>query len=420
MHKFSTTSGKVLWYDVTDNRISLWSPLQQKKTCPVINFSSPNTLEADKITMFTIEMTQQCNLRCTYCCYSGTYNDRRIHNNKHISIDTLNSIIKFIEKHYDKTADEITICFYGGEALLVKDKIDWTIQRLLDVLGQQVRFSLSTNGLALTEDVIDWICSYPKFVVNVTIDGDKIMHDKHRKTLSGKGSYDIILKNLELFKTKFPDEYNNRIRFLATVYSWKDVLELDKVWDGQSVLRGIYPVHISHIIPDFSDKSRTYDTWDDKNIFYHEAFKAYMKGQKGILSNCFKKLTDIIARRSYHHLSSNLRIKTCYQSLFSCFINVDGDLYACEKFCGEFSIGNVSDGIDQIRAYRQLERFTARKNNHCSTCWAQRFCRMCMTSLNYKDEEIKLMCNMERDTIDLALRYFCEQKDWERSQKINK
>ena len=51
MHKFSTTSGKVLWYDVNDNRISLWSPLLHKKTCPVINFSSPNTLEVDKITM---------------------------------------------------------------------------------------------------------------------------------------------------------------------------------------------------------------------------------------------------------------------------------------------------------------------------------------------------------------------------------
>ena len=54
--------------------------------------------------------------------------------------------------------------------MLVKDKIEWTIQRLLDVLGKKARFSLSTNGLALTEDVIDWICSYPKFVVNVPID----------------------------------------------------------------------------------------------------------------------------------------------------------------------------------------------------------------------------------------------------------
>lgn len=419
MHKFSTTSGRELWYDVTVNRISLWSPLLQKKACPVIHFTSPKTLGTDKITMFTIEMTQQCNLRCYYCCYSGSYNNRRKHNNKYISIETLNHVIEFIDKHYDKTADEITICLYGGEALLVQDKIEWTIQRLLDILGQKARFSLSTNGLALTENVIDWICSYPKFVVNVTIDGDKIMHDKHRKTLSGKGSYDIILKNLELFKTKYPNEYNSRIRFLSTVYSWKDVLELDKVWDKQPILRGIYPVHISHIIPDFSDKSRTYDTWEDKNTFYQEAFKAYREGKKGILTNSFKKLTDIIARRSYHHLSRNLIINTCYQSLFSCFINVDGDLYACEKFCGEFSIGNVSDGIKLDKACGQLESFTTRKNNHCSTCWAQRFCRMCMTSLNYKDEEIKLMCNMERDTIDLALRYFCEQKDWERSQKNN-
>ena len=420
MHKFDTTSGKVLWYDVTDNRISLWTPNLQKKTFPVVHFSSPKTLGTDKITMFTIEMTQQCNLRCSYCCYSGIYKDRRIHNNKNISHETLDNIIKFIEKHHDNSAEEITICFYGGEALLARKEIEYIITRITDILDKKVLYSLSTNGLALTEEVIDWVCSYPKFVVNVTIDGDKIMHDKHRKTILGKGSYDRIIKNLELFKTKYPNDFNNRIRFLATVYSWKDVLELDRVWDKQHVISGIYPVHISHIIPDFSDKSRIYDTWEDKNTFYQKAFKAYKEGKKGILSNSFKKLTDIVARRRYHNLMNELRIDTCYQSLFSCFINADGNLYACEKFCGEFSIGNVKDGIRQGKAYEQLELFTTRKNFHCSRCWAQRFCRLCMTSLNYKDEEIELMCNMERDTIDLALRYFCELKDWERSQKQNK
>ena len=75
-------------------------------------------------------------------------------------------------------------------------------------------------------------------------------------------------------------------------------------------------------------------------------------------------------------------------------------------------MGNVRQGIDDNMVFSLLQQFTERKNHLCSSCWAQRFCRMCLTSLNYTEDEIKMMCNMERDTIDLALKYYCEYKDW--------
>ena len=420
MHKFSTTSGKQLWYDVSDNRISLLSQEKELGTCPVVHFSTPTTIDCNKITMFTIEMTQQCNLRCSYCCYSGNYRDHRAHNGKEISYDTLRDIVDFIKKHADNNASEITVCFYGGEALLAKEKIVSLIEDLNSCYGDKIQYSLSTNGLALTESVIDWICTSQKFLVNITIDGNKEMHDKYRRTDSGSGSYDVIIKNLERFKNKYPEVYSNRVRFLATVYSWNDVRVLSDVWDDISVLENHYPVHISHIIPNFSDESREYDTWKIKNSFYEDAFEAYKLGKKGIMSECFQRLTDIIDKRNHLKLHHELKIKTCFQDLFSCFINVEGDLYACEKFCDGLNIGNVIDGFKYELAKPLLDRFTKRKNNLCSSCWAIRFCRMCMTSLNYTDDEIKFMCNMERDTIDLALRYFCELKDWERDNNNSK
>lgn len=264
----------------------------------------------------------------------------------------------------------------------------------------------------MTEEVIDWLNTLSNTLVNVTIDGNKMMHDVHRKTLSGKGSYDIIIKNLRNFKNKFPEFYNDRVRFLSTVYSWNDVLRLAEVWDEEPAIEGHYPVRISHIIPNFSDKSRTYDTWDIKDKFYRKAFEEYKRGKKGILYGCFQKLIDIIDNRNYLKLPAELKIQTCYQELFSCFINADGDLYACEKFCGALKVGNVRQGIDDNMVFSLLQQFTERKNHLCSLCWAQRFCRMCLTSLNYTEDEIKMMCNMERDTIDLALKYYCEYKDW--------
>lgn len=415
MHKFSTSSGKELWYDVMSNRIGIWTPEKDNEVNPVVHFKAPTSIDASRITMFTIEMTQQCNLRCTYCCYSGNYRDRRAHNAKEISYETLQTTIEYILGHYDKSVDEITVCFYGGEALLARKKIEWVITELLSIFKDKVRFSFSTNGLLLTENTIEWLGNMPNVLVNVTIDGNKYMHDAHRQTVSGSGSYDVIIKNLRLFKTKYPEFYRDNVRFLSTVYSWNDVLKLAEVWDDEPATGGHYPIHISHIIPDFDDDTRTYDTWEVKNRFYRQAFEDYKRGNRDILSGCFQKLIDMVDNRNYLKLKSELNIQTCYQGLFSTFINVDGDLYACEKFCGALNVGNVREGIDENKTFSLLQQFTERKNHLCSSCWAQRFCRMCMTSLNYTEDEIKKMCDMERDTIDLALRYYCEYKDWVKS-----
>lgn len=362
--------------------------------------------------MFTIEMTQQCNLRCTYCCYSGKYRDRRMHNNKEISYDVLRDTVKFIKEHHDNDAEEITVCFYGGESLLARKKIEWLIKKLKPVLKDKAQYSFSTNGMLLTEDMADWLQSLPNALINVTIDGDRHMHDANRMTLSGKGSYDIIIQNLRLFKSKYPEFYRDRLRFLSTVFSWDDVLKMAEVWDQEPAMQDHYPVHISHIIPDFDDPSRKYDTWEIKNNFYKYAFQEYKEGHNGILRGCFQKLIDIVDNRNYLRLPGSLKIHTCFQDLFSSFVNVNGEIYACEKFCGSLKAGDVKNGLDEQLIFPMLIRFTDRKNRLCSSCWAQRFCRMCMTSLNYTDDEITRMCEMERDTIDLALRYYCEYKDW--------
>ena len=127
---------------------------------------------------------------------------------------------------------------------------------------------------------------------------NKMMHDKCRKTITGKGSYDTIIKNLELFKRKYPSIFDQRVRFLSTVYSWNDVKQLAKVWDDEPVLKGHYPVHISHILPDFLDSARSYDSWEVKDSFYREAFIAYVNGDKGIMGGSFQKLVNIMNRTS--------------------------------------------------------------------------------------------------------------------------
>ena len=417
MHKIVTTSGKELWYDVDTNRINLFNYANNQQTYPVVRYMESQKCCVDKITMFTFEMTQQCNLRCTYCCFSGEYRGLRKHNSKEISYDVLDQSVDFIKEHADKSSDEITICFYGGEALLAKDKIQYLMDKLDILFGNKIYYSLSTNGFALTESVVDWICSYDKFHVHVTIDGDEIMHDAHRLTVNGKGSYRTIIKNLKHFKKKYPEQYKRRVKFLATVYSLTDVRRLSQIWDEVDVLSGNHPEHIGHILPNFSKSERVYDTRQLKDKFYSEAFEDFRKGLDSIKAYYFEKLVSIVEHRSFTPLLSEMNIKTCYQELFSCFINVYGDIYACEKFCSEYDIGNVFTGFDEGKMMNIIRLFTERKNKYCRLCWAQRLCRLCLTGLNHTDDELTKMCEMERDTIDLALKYYCEMIDWQQNNK---
>lgn len=416
MHTFTDNSGKTLWYNVVTNKIEAWTPEKEDVGCPMVTFLPSPSIIYNKIPMFVIEMTQQCNLRCEYCCYSGNYRDLHSHSEKEISYSTLNDAVHFIEKHTDKSAESISVCFYGGEALLVRDKIAWAINALTDIFGDRIEFSISTNGVLLTEPIIDWICRN-NITVNVSVDGNEEMHDRYRKCINGIGSYNTIIRNLELFKRKYPERYEKGVRFLTTTHSWDSVEELSNVWDEESVLRGHYPVIISHVSPNFADHTRVYDSYETKDSFYRTAFEHYKQGKRDIMTHCFERLVHIVKKRKYNCLANKMYLSTCFQELFSCYINANGDLYACERCCDSLSVGNVATGFSEDKIRALINSYIERKNKFCSSCWAQRMCRMCITGLNYTDDEMSQMCNRERDTIELALKYFCELKFWERENK---
>ena len=161
MYHFET-GGNIYVYSTIDNKIYNYkeNTVYDKEDSLNTQYTVCQDYVFDKMSMFIIEVTQQCNLRCHYCCYSGNYNNRRTHNNLFMTDDTVMRCIKFIKQHADAKAPQITVCFYGGEALLAKKQIDFIINNLRNEM-QQVNFlfSISTNGILLSPDVADWICS---------------------------------------------------------------------------------------------------------------------------------------------------------------------------------------------------------------------------------------------------------------------
>ena len=412
MLRFTTKSGQNFTYNPQDNMISRCNEKSYlSETCRV-TFRGDEKLSLHKIPKFTIEITQQCNLRCTYCCYSGQYEGRREHAEKDISWDTLNKTIDFILKYYDRN-DTLVISFYGGEALLVKEKMKWVIDTLLTKINTPIQFSLATNGLSLTEDTIRWLCAMPDININVSLDGSQEIHDSCRKTLNGKGSYDIIMQNLRYFKEHFPKEYAERVNFLATVSSWSKEQEISDFWSKNDFLSDKQPVVISHIIPNFEKEKKLNENWDEKIAFFDKALEHYKKGKKDMMTYELHRILRRIEDRQFFPLPEELAIKTCLSDMYEYFITVDGDIYPCEKFCTGFQIGTVFDDIDEKNAHTLLHRFVERKNKFCQDCWAVRLCGMCLTNLNFKDDDMPAMCKRERENCLLALKYYCEVKEFE-------
>ena len=166
MLKFSTKRGWNYYYSSKDNRIRPLSCEYKEQHEGKHAYVSSDEYILNRISMFTIEVTQQCNLRCKYCCYSGDYDNRRSHASVELSDNNLIKCIEFIGDNLDLESPYITICFYGGEALLSRRKIEQIIN-LLQTNHPSVEFvfSISSNGLLLNKHNIEWICNTPNLKI---------------------------------------------------------------------------------------------------------------------------------------------------------------------------------------------------------------------------------------------------------------
>ena len=411
--RFITRNGRKYNYSPVTNKIKLLGDSNLYENMSIVSYVDTMDYSFDKISMFTIEVTQQCNLRCKYCIYSGEYDNWRSHNEQSFPSDAIPLLINFIAVHADKTAPIITVCFYGGEALLQKDKIHKIISEL-NSLSFIFEFTISSNGVLLNEETIEWICSANNLKVTITIDGDRLIHDANRVFPSGTGSFDIVMKNLKRFKDNYPEEYDKRVQFLSTVDSISRLHDLSIFWKNNPILSCHRPVHISTIIPNFS-KVEVLDTASllkEQVAIYDEALCSYLKGDENILTDELKRLTGIIEHREFFELPKQQRFFTCCHNPYSCFITSTGQLYVCEKFNSENSVGNLDSGFD-ITALKKINAiFTKRKNSHCSRCWAKRLCRICATNVNHSTTEFEFFCTREKQKIQLALKYYCEIQEY--------
>lgn len=404
-------SGRDYFYDTSSNR--LMTRLDDEHSFTPIHYEAGDEYIFTRIGMFTIEITQECNLRCSYCCYSGEYSNRRKHNHTVLSMENMERCVDFICRHSAIEVPVIYVAFYGGEALLRLDKIEWIIRELSQRSRERTyEFSISTNGTLLKPEIIDEICSIENLFVTITIDGDKEYHDRSRMTSSGNGTFDAIMSNLKDFKKRYPIAFRERVKFISTIKSIQDLIPLNDFWMSSDILQKNRPQHIASIIPNFNKGDTVSMDRIKFERIYDKGIEYIRKGNQNILTDEFFNLINTVRRREYTVEPDTLQLLTCINIPNSCFISSDGNLYVCERFCTQYKLGSVAEGFDENKCKELNQKYIHLKNKFCSECWARRLCRRCAMNLNYTEEQILQYCKNERMQIELALKYYCELKEF--------
>jgi uncharacterized protein len=338
----------------------------------------------------TVLTTLQCNFACDYC-FQGDHGDYNKFAEK-MSLEMAARVAGWIERELDRVHPEkFVLTFFGGEPLLNLPVMYYLAERLWTATasrGVQQITSIITNGLLLTEDVVDRLLPLGLKGVKITLDGDRDTHNRMRPLRGGQGTFDRIIENMRRIAGRcqiaiggnFDDSsfgsYSTLLSFLKEEFEGK----LAKVNFKPTVRTPEDAgVHVSKAA--FSSKGILSLTpvQADGHPLKALGGTCMTSAGAGTGSTCDSchSLDDQMTflreetRRHGFNTSDGVHNGPCHVHMKHAHtIGPDGSLYACPGFTGEkhMSTGHIDDRKDLLRerAQQQFDRLSPWKE--CGDC----------------------------------------------------
>lgn len=410
-----TTSGKHDYYYLPRTNEIIAEPKEDNFEW---NFKELSAFgELPNVDNFVISITENCNLRCTYCCYSGKYKNNRIHGTKSMSADDIDAIYEFI-KGIVKSKD-LKIAFYGGEPLTNLSLLKYAIEKSsVFFQGFNLSVSISTNGVLLTPYTIDWLIER-NVRIDISIDGYKQIHDRQRINVTGNGSFDYVYKALSYIKQQHPQYLKENVLLLMTLTSLSDLETIARHWAKDEILCNLAPTKISSLAPNFKVGVTECD--------YEELVEKYLE-----LLNCYERHRDWIVlqmffeqciaywiNRPIFDANDSFPMSTCLPISNKLYVDADMKIGVCEKMADCYRIGDVSNGIDWKEANSIVSSYYKKRKYRCRKCPAVRMCNLCLTAIEFNDEQWNTLCHNEKVFMKIAFRIFCEMAERDLINTVN-
>lgn len=272
-----------------------------------------------------------------------------------------------IENSGDRVNLEVD--FFGGEPLLNWDVVKGTVEygRTVEKMyGKNFRFTLTTNGVGINDEIIDFANKEMHNVV-LSLDGRKEVHDRFRKYIDGRGSYDDIVPKFQKFvKSRGGKDYYMRGTFThANPDFTEDVFHMTDL--------GFDQLSMEPVVCSPEDPSAL--TEEDKEI----VFKQYEILAKEML---YRKKEG--KPFTFYHYMLDLEGGPCiYKRISGCGSGTEyfavtpwGDLFPCHQFVGDnrFKMGDIWNGITENEIRDDFKMCNVYARQECKTCWARLYC----------------------------------------------
>lgn len=312
-----------------------------------------------------LHVAHDCNLACKYCfAGKGEYDGPK----GLMSFETGKRALDFLVEK-SGTRKNLEVDFFGGEPLL-----NWEVCKKLVEYGRSIekehgknfRFTLTTNGVLVNDEVIDF-CNREMGNVVLSLDGRKETHDRLRTTCNGKGSYDLIV---DKFK-KFANARNQADYYMRGTYTHyntdfsKDIIHMADL--------GFKELSIEPVV---SDPAEPY---------------ALKENDLPILKEQYEILADEMLRRyrngngfTFYHYMIDLNSGPCIVKRISgCGVGTEymavtpsGELYPCHQFVGDekFLLGDIWKGVTNTAILDEFKGCNVYSHPECKDCFAKLYC----------------------------------------------
>ncbi len=346
-----------------------------------------------------LHIAHDCNLKCQYCfAEEGEYHGRRALMSFEVGKKALDFLVASSGSRVNLEVD-----FFGGEPLMnwqvVKDLVAYG-RSLEEAHHKKFRFTLTTNGVLLDDEIIDFANREMANIV-LSVDGRKAVHDRMRPLAGGQGSYDLVIPKFKKV-AESRNQTNYYVRGTFTHFNKDfaaDVLHLADL--------GFQQISVEPVVaPESADYALVSSDIPELLAEYDRlAAEMVRRSKEGRGFQFFHFMIDLKGGPCVYK-----RLSGCGSGTEYLAVTPWGDLYPCHQFVGQedFLMGNVDDGITRTDIRERFKACNVYSKEKCKDCFAKFYCSGGCAANAYNfhgdiNDVYDLGCALERKRVECAI-----------------
>jgi uncharacterized protein len=318
-----------------------------------------------------VNVTNQCNLSCTYCYEYGEDKivrpDKFNGQPKFMNEQTAQESVEFLLRESGPTAH---LTFFGGETLMnfnvVRSTVAYARKRAAEA-GKLIDFSLTTNATLLRPEIIEFLAD-ERIGVTISIDGPQDLQDRFRVFSNGSGSYDMAAPKIKALMAR------HRSRPIgARVTLTKQTMDVTRIYRHLVDELGFWEVGFAPVTTapgrDYAIADQGFDhLLGQFRALAGEFLEASLQNRHHGFSNVRETLQEL------HH--GHAKAYPCGAGIGLMGVATDGEVGLCHRFAGsdEHRFGTLAGGIDRPAQAAFLDSHHISHKTDCSRCWARPIC----------------------------------------------